>query len=299
MSRLAYLGTPAFAVPPLRALVAAGHQVELVVSTPDRRRGRGAAPTPSPVKAAAVELGLATGDSVDELVAPGREPPELGVVVAYGKLIPKAVLAAVPMVNLHFSLLPRWRGAAPLERAILAGDRSTGVCVMAVDETLDTGALYARDELEIGFDEHLGSLRRRLVETGCARLVELLADGVGGLPEPVPQDGEVTYAKKLDPAELELDWSRPSAQVLAVVRLDRGAYTTAAGRRLQVLEAVAVPGDPGRGTEPGVLAGGLVTTGDGALRLVTVQPEGRRPMAAADWLRGSRLPGGTRLGAPS
>ncbi len=296
MSRLAYLGTPAFAVPPLRALVAAGHRVELVVSTPDRRRGRGAALTPSPVKAAAVELGLATGDSVDEVVAPGREPPELGVVVAYGKLIPEAVLAAVPMVNLHFSLLPRWRGAAPLERAILAGDRTTGVCVMAVEATLDTGALYARDELEIGPDEHLGPLRRRLVETGAARLVGLLADGVGGLPEPVPQVGEVTYAKKLDPAELELDWSRPSAEVLAVVRLDRGAHTSVAGRRLQVLEAVAVPGQ-GRGAPPGVLAGGLVTTGDGALRLVTVQPEGKRPMAAADWLRGSRLPEGTRLGA--
>ncbi len=296
MARLAYLGTPAFAVPPLQALLDAGHQIELVVSAPDRRRGRGRTASPSAVKAAALAAGLAVSDSLEPL-AKGAVRPELGVVVAYGRLIPKAVLDAVPMVNLHFSLLPRWRGAAPLERAILAGDRTTGVCVMAVEEGLDTGPIYARAEVEIGPEEHLVPLRQRLVELGSRLLVEVVAGGIGGLPEPVPQVGEASYARKLAPEELEIDWSRPSAAVLALVRLDRGAHTSAAGRRLLVLDATRTEERPD-GSPPGTLRGELVTTGDGAVRLLRVQPEGRRPMAAAEWLRGSRLGPGARLGSP-
>jgi methionyl-tRNA formyltransferase len=296
MARLVYLGTPEYAVPPLFALLEAGHQVELVVSAPDRRRGRGRAASPAPVKAAAAAAGLSVADSLEPLER-GVVRPELGVVVAYGQRIPKAVLEAVPMVNVHFSLLPRWRGAAPLERAILAGDRTTGVCVMAVEEGLDTGPIYAQAEVEIGPDEHLVPLRQRLVELGSRLLVEVVAAGPGGLPEPVPQSGTATYARKLTPAELEIDWSRPSDHVLALIRLDRGASTTAAGRRLLVLDAARTDRAPD-GTPSGTLHGELVTTGDGAVRLVRVQPEGRRPMSAADWLRGSRLPPGTRLGAP-
>jgi methionyl-tRNA formyltransferase len=299
VARLAYLGTPELSVPPLRALLDAGHVVELVVSGPDRRRGRGSKTSPSPLKAAALELGLATSSDPADVVALDRgAPPELGVVVAFGRLIRPAIFDVVPMINLHFSLLPRWRGAAPVERAILAGDPTTGVCVMAIEEGLDTGAVYDRAELEIGPTEHLGSLRDRLVAAGSELLVAVLGGGVAGLPEPVPQEGEATYASKLAPGELELDWARPTREVLAVVRLDR-AHTTVEGRLLRVLEASAVPlADPlVVGLPPGTLSVGAVSTGDGAVRLEIVQPEGGRPMAARDWLRGGHLPDRVRLGA--
>jgi methionyl-tRNA formyltransferase len=299
MARLAYLGTPELAVPPLQALLGAGHEIVLVVSGPDRRRGRGSATSPAPLRAAAMELGLPTTTDIADLSTLG-ERPELGVVVAYGRLIRPPVLAAVPMVNLHFSLLPRWRGAAPVERAILAGDERTGVCVMEVEEGLDTGGVYARAELDIGPNEHLGPLRDRLVARGSELLVEVLSGGLGGLPEPAPPVGEPTYAKKLEPDELVLRWERPAIQVLAVVRLDR-AHTTMAGRRLRVLEAEVVDGGAGspvEGLPPGTLSGDVVTTGDGALRLLVVQLEGGRPMSADDWLRGTHLPEGVRLGEP-
>ncbi|MGH9046021.1 MAG: methionyl-tRNA formyltransferase, partial [Acidimicrobiales bacterium] len=215
MARLAYLGTPELAVPPLRALVDAGHQITLVVSGPDRRRGRGSATTPSPVRAAALELGIPTTTDPAELADPGGEPPELGVVVAFGRLIRPPVLAVVPMINLHFSLLPRWRGAAPVERAILAGDEQTGVCVMAVEEGLDTGAIYARSVLDIGALEHLGALRDRLVARGSELLVEVLSAGVAQMGEPVAQMGEPTYASKLTPEESVIDWAASTREVLA------------------------------------------------------------------------------------
>jgi methionyl-tRNA formyltransferase len=297
MARLAYLGTPELAVPPLRALLAAGHTVELVVSGPDRRRGRGSATSPSPVRAAAIELGLPTTTDIGVLASEDHEPPELGVVVAFGRLIRPNVLARVPMINLHFSLLPRWRGAAPVERAILAGDERTGVCVMAVEEGLDTGAIYARVELEIGPDEHLAALRARLVERGTELLVDLLGGGPAGLPAPEPQVGEPTYAAKLDPAEFVIDWARTSREVLAVVRLDR-AHTSLEGRRLRVLEARDLGKSPVSGLPPGTLSADVVATGDGAVRLLVVQPEGGRPMSAEEWLRGTRLPHQVRLGDP-
>ncbi|HMD47176.1 MAG TPA: methionyl-tRNA formyltransferase [Acidimicrobiales bacterium] len=291
MARLAYLGTPDLAVPPLRALVGAGHVVALVVTRPDRRRGRGSATSPSPVKAAALELGLAVTDRVADVTGAGVE---LGVVVAYGRLVPASVLEAVPMVNLHFSLLPRWRGAAPLERAILAGDPVTGVCVMALEATLDTGPLYACEEVEIAPAETLEHLRRRLVEVGSRLLVETLAGGVGGLGPPVPQTGDPTYAAKVDPAELELALDRPAAELERVVRLGR-AWTTFRGQRLGVVRAEVAPAPPG--ARPGTLAGDVVATGDGGLRLLEVQPEGRRAMAVDDWRRGARPDDGEVLGA--
>ncbi|HEX3947048.1 MAG TPA: methionyl-tRNA formyltransferase, partial [Acidimicrobiales bacterium] len=218
---------------------------------------------------------------------------ELGVVVAYGRIIPVDVLSAVPMVNLHFSLLPRWRGAAPVERAILAGDPVTGVCVMGVEEGLDTGPVYAREELPIGPDEGLEPLRGRLVAAGSQLLVRSLS---GPLPVPRPQEGEPTYAEKIDPAELRLDWARPAGELARVVRVGR-AWTTFRGRRLRVLRASpAVEAGPGAGSPPGTVGGEWVATGEGALRLLEVQPEGKGPMAAADWLRGVRLDDGERLG---
>ncbi len=164
MARLVYLGTPEAAVAPLRTLVAAGHDVALVVTRPDRRRGRGSALVPSPVKTAALECGLAVTDDLHDATGVGAE---LGVIVAYGRIVPVAVLEQLPMVNLHFSLLPRWRGAAPVERALLEGDSETGVCLMAVEAGLDAGAIYAQAGTPIGEEETAEELRGRLVTIGC------------------------------------------------------------------------------------------------------------------------------------
>ncbi len=233
MARLAYLGTPEMAVPPLRALAEAGHDVALCVTRPDRRRGRGAHVTPSPVKEAATALGITVTHDMDDVAAAGVE---LAVVVAYGRIIPARLLALVPMVNLHFSLLPRWRGAAPVERAILAGDHETGVCVMRVEEGLDTGPVYAVRSLPLDDDVTLASLRERLVALGSVLLVDMLAAGVSGLPEPVPQMGEATIAGKVTKEDLHLEWAEDAVQLTRVVRLGR-AWTTFRGKRLTVLDA--------------------------------------------------------------
>ena len=271
--RIVFLGTPRDAVPPLRALVDAGHEIALVVTQPDRRRGRGGALAPSPVKEAAVELGLpvltpARADEIlDEVRASGAE---LGVVVAFGQLLRPAFLDAFPLgcVNVHFSLLPRWRGAAPVERAVLAGDEQTGVCIMGLEAGLDTGPVYARVETPIGAHESAGALRERLVELGTDLLVETLPQ-VRTIA-PTPQDGEPTYASKLTVAEFELDPARPAAELDRIVRAGHprpGAWIELDGARLKVLEA-HVDGD----------------------RLVpdVVQPEGKRPMPFAAWRAGHR-----------
>ena len=268
--RLVFLGTPATSVVPLRALVDAGHDIALVVSQPDRRRGRGSTLSPSPVKAAALELGLPVTDAVDDALEVGAD---LGVVVAFGRLIKPHVLAELPMVNLHFSLLPRWRGAAPVERAILAGDDRTGVDLMVVEEGLDTGGVYARAEVPIGPDDTAEQLRARLAELGADLLVTNLAHGLG---EPVPQRGEATYARKIEPADLAIDWAAPAEVIHRVVRVG-GAWTTHDGSRLKVWRtALAPPG--GDGVE--------VPAGDGGIWLVEVQPEGRKRMPARAWANG-------------
>jgi methionyl-tRNA formyltransferase len=274
----------------LRALVADGHEIAIVVSQPDRKRGRGSALLPSPVKREARELGLAVTDRVDDVLDAGVD---LGVVVAFGRLIKPHVLARVPMVNVHFSLLPRWRGAAPVERAILAGDEVTGVCLMEVEEGLDTGGVFAREEVAIGPEETADELRRRLVEVGTGLLVHCLRTGLG---EPVPQKGEPTTAAKIDPAELELDWSAPTAHLHRLIRVGR-AWTTFRGRRLLIARAhrPAVAGLPAG--PPGTLAGPMVRTGDGALELVEVQPEGKGLVPARAWLNGAHPAPGERLGA--
>ncbi|MFN8037943.1 MAG: methionyl-tRNA formyltransferase [Acidimicrobiales bacterium] len=294
--RLVYLGSPAAAVPPLEALHAAGHDIALVVSQPDRRRGRGGATSPSPVKAAAVALGLPVTDRVDDVLDVGAD---LGVVVAFGRLLKAHVLDAVPIVNLHFSLLPRWRGAAPVERAILAGDEQTGVAVMGVDETLDTGVIYAEAVLPIGPDETADELRARLVAVGTDLLVATLA---AGLTDPRPQEGESTYADKLGPDDLRLDWDRPAVELHRVVRVG-GAWTTFRGRRLKVWRTrLADDAGDGRGDDggaslaPGAIDGVRVGTGDGALELVEVQPEGKGRQDAVAWRNGARPEPGERLG---
>jgi methionyl-tRNA formyltransferase len=298
MARLVFLGTPEAAVAPLGTLLGAGHDVALVVTRADKRRGRGGALHPSPVKAAATELGLRVTNRLEDVFSVGAE---LGVVVAYGRIIPVAVLQELPMVNLHFSLLPRWRGAAPVERAILEGDAETGVCLMAVEAGLDTGRIYAQADTTIGDDETADELRSRLVDLGCRLLEDNLAGGVAGLPVPRDQIGVPSYAEKIQPAEHEIRWEQPAGQIQRVVRLGR-AWTTWRGRRLGVL-AVEAPaatgGGPSRdGRAPGTLVGPTVMAGGGTdILLVSVQPEGRRPMAAADWSRGQRVEPGERLGS--
>lgn len=285
LPRLVYFGTPAMAVPPLEALVAAGFAVSCVVTRIDKRRGRGGELVPSPVKAAALRLGLRVVHSVDEAIVVARSSgAELGVVVAFGQLIKPDALAALPMVNLHFSLLPRWRGAAPVERALLAGDTLTGVCLMQLDEGLDTGPIHAVVEVPIGADETGASLRSRLVEVGTALLVDQLTVG---LAAPVGQVGDATYAGKLAPSDLRLDWLRPAVVRHRIVRLG-GAWTTLRGKRLKVLEADLVDPAGSGDTLDGDLAGGL--------RLRVVQPEGRAAMQFAAFSNGARLMPGEPLG---
>src|SRR5690606_8990879 len=271
----------ATSVVPLRALLDAGHDVVLVVSRPDARRGRGARPSPSPVKQAALDAGLPVTASVDDALEVGAD---LGVVVAFGQIIKPHVLERLPMVNLHFSLLPRWRGAAPVERAILAGDERTGVDLMAVEEGLDTGGIYDRVELTIGPDETADELRERLAEAGCALLLDNLARGLG---TPRPQEGPATYAPKIEVAELEIDWSRPAIEVHRLVRVG-GAWTTFRGTRLKIWRTT-LDDDPPRAL--------TVPAGDRPIHVLEVQPEGKRRMPAADWANGVRWePGRDRLG---
>jgi methionyl-tRNA formyltransferase len=300
MARLVFLGTPEAAVPPLRTLVEAGHDVVLAITRVDKRRGRGAALVPSPVKVAATELGIPVSHALEDAT---RARAELCVVVAYGRIIPVDVLDRLPMVNLHFSLLPRWRGAAPVERAILEGDAESGVCLMAVEAGLDTGGIYAEQSTVIGDEETADELRSRLVAIGCS-LLGLLDGGVAGLPPARDQVGSPSYAEKIQAGELRLHWDQPALQVRRVVRLGR-AWTTFRGRRLTVLratgpaptDAAAGAVDPTGDAGPGSLHGTEVLAGDGhRVRLITVQPEGRRAMDAADWLRGVRPGPGERLG---
>jgi methionyl-tRNA formyltransferase len=293
VARLAYLGTPEMAVRPLHALVEAGHDVVLCVTRPDRRRGRGAQTTPSPVKLAALELGIPVSQDMDDLAGLDAE---LAVVVAFGRIIPASVLNELPMVNVHFSLLPRWRGAAPVERAILAGDAETGVCLMKVAEGLDTGDVYAVRSVPIDDDVTLTQLRTRLVDTACDLLVDTLKDGLRGLPEAEPQRGDVTVAAKITKEDLHLDWAEPAVQLHRVVRLEH-AWTTFRGRRLGVLEAPVADMQPDLDhAAPGTLVGTSVVTGAGILELRRVQPESRSPMSAEEWLRGVRPAANERLG---
>ena len=309
--RVVYFGTPEVAVPPLQALHRAGHDVALVVTRPPKRRGRHQAPSPSPVAAAAADLGLAvTSDLTDAL----HVEADLGIVVAYGEHIPDEVLERRRTVNLHFSLLPRWRGAAPVERAILAGDTETGVCLMDVASEIDAGAVYRRASTSIEPHESATELRARLCELGVGLLLDALSEGFG---DPVPQSGEMTWADKISTPELQVDWSAPADHVLRLVRV-AGAWTTYRNRRLKVLEArlAAVTGQPGSGDpgsgdpgsgDPGA-AGSIslaprsgdgpvvkVATGSGAVELVTVQSEGRAATSARDWVNGARITGGERF----
>ena len=294
--RIVFLGTPADAVPPLRALVEDGHDVALVITQPDRRRSRGKGTDPSPVKEAALELGLRvlTPERAREVVEDVRASgAELGVVVAFGQLLPVALLEALPhgFVNLHFSLLPRWRGAAPVERAILAGDSETGVDLMQIEAGLDTGGIYARVRVRIEEYQSAGQLRERLVRSGTELLRKYLPAVPDSVPE--PQVGEPTYADKLSVDEFRIDPARPAIELQRLVLAGNprpGAWLRVGGRRMKVWRALAVSNDDERGP----LAVGAIDTGpvlgtaDGGLWLYEVQVEGKRAMPGQTWRAGAR-----------
>ena len=284
--RLVYLGTPTEAVPFLEALAASGFEVVLAVTRPDKRRGRRAVPTPSPVKAAAQSLGIPVSFDVDDALAADAD---LGVVAAFGQIIKPRVLDRLAMVNVHFSLLPRWRGAAPVERAILAGDQTTGVCLMQVAEGLDAGRVYRRVEVPIAPDATAASLRAEMVAAAVPMLVNALREGLG---RPELQQGEPVYAAKITRDELRLDWEQPAELLCRKVRVG-GAWTTWKGKNLKIWTACVVEGSQ----PPGELDGPVVGTGDGQLHLVEVQAEGKSRQAAEDWLRGARPVSGDRLGS--
>lgn len=282
--RIAFLGTPDAAVPSLRALVRTGHEIVIVITRPDRRRGRGPELSPSPVKAAALEMGLPVAHRLSNL---DPSDVDLGVVVAYGALVPAAVLERVPMLNVHFSLLPRWRGAAPVERAILAGDAMTGVSVMRLEAELDTGPVHLQRQVEIGH-KSAEELTTELAMLGAQALIEVLASPEL-LEHPRPQTGEVTYAEKLTKETFRLVPSMTRAEALRVIQLGR-AFAMVEGRRIRVDRAE----DGGRDeVKPGAVGwtDGRVLFGcaDGAVAIVDVQPEGARPMNAAAWWAGARL----------
>ena len=288
--KLVYLGSPEAAVAPLKALVVAGHEVLLVVSQPDRKRGRGGALVPSPVKSCARGLGLPVTDQPSDVLDAVANGAELGVVVAYGRIIKPVLLDALPFVNLHFSLLPRWRGAAPVERAVLAGDTETGVCLMALEAGLDTGPVYRRVVTPIEVHESVSGLRARLVALGTDMLVDALARGPLDPASAQAQVGDVTYAAKLDPAEAMVDWSRPATSIERLTRVGT-AWTTFRGKRLKILGAEAEdPSGPYEASPGGTILGDRslvrVATGEGMLRLLLVQPEGKASMDAIAWRNG-------------
>ena len=276
INRVAYIGTPAIAVDPLLKLVEEGYEIPLVVTGPDKRRGRGSSTSPSDVKREAERLGLNVSSNIDDLVS---IDVDLAIVVAFGQLIPKHILDHVQMINIHFSLLPRWRGAAPLERAILAGDTKTGVCIMELEETLDTGGIYRCVEIPIGPNQTLEELREKSVSEGVDLLLQSLEEGLGS---PTPQLGEPSYAHKISNSELEIDWGLSSEEILRLVRLGR-AWTTVSGSRLRIHSAKI---GSLTNLEIGQRKGLSVGSCDGTVELLEVQPEGRKKMLAEDWMNG-------------
>ncbi|WP_118137449.1 methionyl-tRNA formyltransferase [Oceanicella sp. SM1341] len=306
--RLVFMGTPEFSVPVLEALVAAGHELAAVYSQPPRPAGRGKKPRPSPVQARAEALGLPVRTPLNFRDPAEREAfaalgAEIAVVVAYGLILPQAVLDAPARgcLNIHASLLPRWRGAAPIHRAVMAGDAETGVCIMQMEAGLDTGPVLLREALAIGPEETTGALHDRLSALGARLIVEALAQP-GLTPEPQPEEG-VLYAAKIDKAEAKVDWTRPAAEVDRLVRglsPFPGAWAETgpgpAPERVKFLASRVVPG----AGEPGeVLATGpegvTVACGEGAVCLTRLQRSGKGAMQAEDFLRGFPLAAGSRF----
>ena len=305
------MGTPDFAVPTLAALIEAGHKIAAVYSQPPRKAGRGQAERPSPVQAFALKKGLEVRTPVNFKDERDRQAfadlnLDAAIVVAYGLILPGAILSAPRLgcFNLHASLLPRWRGAAPIQRAIMAGDKVTGAMVMQMDEGLDTGPVLATRQVEIAADTTAGALHDKLAHEGAALMVTALKGRADGSLEPVPQSEDgVTYAAKIDKAEAKIDWTKPAAELDCHIRglsPFPGAYFDLNGNksptRIKVLRATPVAG--AKGAAPGELLNDRLTVacGGGALRLEEVQRAGKAPMTADAFLRGNPLAKGVKLG---
>jgi methionyl-tRNA formyltransferase len=279
--RVAFLGTPEIAVPTLVALCEAGYEIPLVVSGADKRRGRGKETSPTPVKSAALERNIAVVTAVDDLLEAHRmQPIDLAVVVAFGKMIRPHLLSEIPMVNIHFSALPRWRGAAPVERAILEGDAETAIAIMTVSEGLDEGDVWAQTRVPIDSSATVESLWDQMSVEGAELLIDLMARGFSAAE---PQVGEVRYAHKLMSEDLLLDWNRSARELHRIVRVG-DAWTTLDGARFKIHAASIVESS----IPPGVIEDGVVGTSDGGIELITVQPAGKPRMDAAAWANGAR-----------
>ncbi|PVA10899.1 methionyl-tRNA formyltransferase [Pelagivirga sediminicola] len=301
--RVIFMGTPVFSVPVLEALVAAGHDIAAVYTQPPRPAGRGKKERPSAVHARAAEMGLDVRHPLNfkgeadraEFAALGAD---VAVVVAYGLILPQAVLDAPRRgcLNIHASLLPRWRGAAPIHRAIMAGDAATGVCIMQMEAGLDTGPVLLRKQTRIGVEETTGALHDRLSAMGAA----LICDALGRLDTlvavPQPEEG-VTYAAKIDKHEARVDWTRSAVQVDRQIRglsPFPGAWTDMNGTRVKLLGSRLAGG---RGAPGEVLDDALsVACGTGAVRLLRLQRAGRGAQDQAEFLRGMAVPRGMILG---
>ena len=308
---IVFFGTPQFAVPTLEALIASRHQVALVVTQPDRRRGRGQKVTDAPVKAAARAHGipvyqpdrLRDPDVTDTLRA---HAPDAGVVAAYGKLIPAGLLSLprLGMVNVHASLLPKYRGAAPVHRAIINGDTETGVTIMQVVEALDAGDMLAKSVRPTGPDETSESVERALADEGARLLLGVLDQIEAGTARAEPQDPAAsTYAPRLTKEEGLIDWTLTARQIHDRVR---GlypwphAYSFLNGERVILLKTKVLPGGSPRPGTVAVIGDAIeVATGDGLIAIIELQLEGRRPMSTRDFLAGHPVQPGTTFGPPS
>ena len=306
--RLAFMGTPDFAVPSLAELIASGQEIVAVYSQPPRPRGRGQKLTPSPVHAFAETMGLPvfTPESMkaqDAVQTFQSLDLDAACVVAYGQILKPAVLEAPRLgcLNLHGSLLPRWRGAAPIQRAIMAGDRQTGVQIMQMSEGLDEGQILLSERMDIHPDDTAATLSERMAHVGAALWPRALAAIERGGVTPSDQVGEPTYARKITPAETRIDWTRPAAEIDAHIRglsPFPGAWfepPSATGPvRIKALLSALAAGSGAAGT---VLDDALtVACGDGAVRLIRVQREGKTAQSAEEMLRGFPLTAGTILG---
>ncbi|MEM7189867.1 MAG: methionyl-tRNA formyltransferase [Pseudomonadota bacterium] len=300
--RLAFMGSPDFSVPVLQALLDAGHQVVRVYAQPPRRAGRGKALRPCPVHAAANEAGLPVEtperfrEAVEGFAALNLDA---AIVVAYGQILPQAALDAPRLgcLNLHASLLPRWRGAAPIQRAIMAGDAETGVAVMQMEAGLDTGPVLAEARTPIGSGDTAATLHDRLAEIGATLMVETLTALDAGDVKPAPQpEAGVMYASKIDKAEARIDWTRPAAEVDCHIRglaPFPGAWCEIGGQRVKLLmsSVEAGSGAPGEALDDRL----LIACSQGAVRLKQVQRAGKSAADAATFLQGFPVPEGTML----
>ncbi len=307
------MGTPDFAVPTLRALHGAGHEIAAVYTQPPRPAGRrGLETVPSPVESEARRLGLEVRSPVslkgaEEQAAFAALGADVAVVVAYGLLLPRPILEAPRFgaLNGHGSLLPRWRGAAPIQRAIEAGDPVTGMMVMGMEAGLDTGPVALTREVAIGETDTAREVHDRLSAASAELMVEAMAGLEAGTLRFERQDAiaartgrEVAYAAKIEKGEAAVDWSRPGSEIARRINAFSpfpGAWTLLGGERLKLLRAVfeAGSGEPGTALDDGL----LIAAGEGAVRLLEVQKAGGKPAAAADFLRGTPVPAGRRLGA--